>query len=154
VTKKTETAFVPCILLALLILCCGCGKKAWPTAQTAQDAFVLEKVQARKAEGCLQVEASLSGAAQNLQSVALILEALDAPCPGCPFQPSRSIEIPLSSPQITLEGGALRLSFCDIDPQKAHRLKLEARNVYAGIAAVRSDVVLVEDAEASQQEPH
>lgn len=150
-TTGARTALLLAILLGLLALCSGCGKKAWPTAQTGEDAFGLESVLARKADGCLEVEARLSGAAQNLQSVVLILEALDTPCPGCPFQPTRSIELPLSSPQVRLQGNVLRLSFCGIDPQKAHRLKLEAANVYAGIAPVRSDVVLVE--EAAQEEP-
>lgn len=150
-TMGTRSALVLSVLLAITAFCCGCGKKAWPTAQTGQDAFGLESVQARKAGGCLQVEARLSGAAQNLQSVVLILEALDAPCPGCPFQPTRSVELPLSAPQIRLQGNTLRLSFCDIDSQKAHRLKLEAANVYAGIGSVRSEVVLVK--ESSQQEP-
>ncbi len=149
-TARTRTALLLCGLFALFTLHCGCGKKAWPTPQAGQDAFGFEAVEASKAEECLQVQARLSGAAQNLQSVVLILEALDEPCPGCPFQPSRSIELPLNAPQIRLQGKNLDISFCDIDPKKAYRLKLQAENIYVEIRAVQSEVVLVQ--EPSQEE--
>ncbi|MCF8104595.1 MAG: hypothetical protein K9K64_03870 [Desulfohalobiaceae bacterium] len=133
------------VLIGLLIglSLTGCGNKKWPTVVTEEDTFSFERVTAGREAGCLNLEASLSGAVDNLRTIVLELASQDDSCPKCPFQPMERFYLKLSDPQIKREGSTIWISHCGLGLDTSYRIRLAGLNEFAGIKVSLSEVVRV-----------
>jgi len=132
--------FVLCILLGLS----GCGRKEWPSPQAEEDRFTWGKINENLQGGCLVIEAGLKGAYWNLAALELEIENLNEPCPGCPFQPSRSVSLPMHSSNVIQNQEQLQVTFCDIPRSGFTRWRLKGINRYRQIQDVASGVFILE----------
>lgn len=133
------------LLLLALLVAAACGKKDWPSVQDEKEAFAWQAITAEQEGSCLTVSARLTGAAQNLASVVLELEAAQDLCRECPFQASRRTVYPLSAAQVKQEGLRLWLSHCGLEKGRRYRLRLLGRNRFSGMEAQISQVVVLSD---------
>lgn len=134
-----RSALLP-VLALLAVFWLGCGKKEWPSPVLEQDRFAWQEVSGRREGGCLDVRAVLAGAADNLESVVLELEASREPCPGCPFQSTQKIRLTPSSERVELEGNTLLIRYCGLQESMRYRWRLTAANVYDALGTVTSSV--------------
>lgn len=130
-------------LLLLLLLGGGaCGRKLWPRPVASEDAFSLSDLTGTRRGSCLAVQATVNGAADNLDGLTLLLaeSGPDRNCPDCPFMPETRIEIDRSSPMLVLRGQDLRLQFCGLSPSP-YRWRLVVRNNFPALPPVVTPVL-------------
>lgn len=137
---RAGTVLVLCLLAGLA----GCGKKDWPSPRAEEDRFTWAGVNGTRQNGCLVARAELQGAYWNLASVRLEIETLAEPCPGCPFQPTRTVEFPPGSASVTQERELIRVSFCELDQEGFTRWRLAGLNRYSQLEDVTSQVMILE----------
>ncbi|MFW6054331.1 MAG: hypothetical protein ACOC9D_00390 [Thermodesulfobacteriota bacterium] len=130
------------LLIGLSLI--GCGNKKWPTVVAEEDTFSFERVTAVRKAGCVDLEARLSGAVDNLRTIVLEMELLDGSCPDCPFQPQERFYLEPSAPQIKREGSTFWISHCGLGLDTSYRIRLVGLNEFAGIKESFSEVVKVE----------
>jgi hypothetical protein len=134
------------LLLALLpaMLAVGCGHKAWPRAQAAQDAFAWKDVEAARAADCATVSGLLQGGYANLDTVAILIEEMDEePCMACPFSPQQSLLFNPADPNLTIRGPRATVQACGLDPLRTYRVRLEARNIFFTLGTALSEVLVL-----------
>lgn len=135
------------LVLALLLSLLGglgCGRKLWPKPTLSEDVFSLTGLTGTRRASCLTVEAKVTGAADNLDGVTLLLAETgpDRNCPDCPFTPENRVEIDRSSPLFSLNGQDLRLQFCGLSPSP-YRWRLVARNSFPALPPVVTPVLVL-----------
>jgi hypothetical protein len=134
------------LLLALLtaMLAAGCGHKAWPRAQAAQDAFAWKDVEAARAADCVTVSGMLQGGYANLDAITVQIEEMDEePCLACPFSPQRSLLLNPADPNLMIRGPQATVLACGLDPLRTYRVRLEARNVFFTLGTALSEVLVL-----------
>ncbi len=137
--RKRRPLFVLIGLLISLSLA-GCGNKKWPTVVAQENTFFFEQVTAGRETDCLNLEAKLSGAVDNLRTIVLELEPLDDSCQECPFQPTERTYLELSAPQVKREGSTIWISHCNLTPDRSYRVRLLGLNEFPGIKDSSSEV--------------
>ena len=134
----------PALLLCVLIGLAGCGKKDWPSPQAEKDRFTWAEVNGTRQNDCLIIQAGLQGAYWNLASLRLEIETLPEPCPGCPFQPTRSVDLPMSAPNVTQDKGQLQVTYCNLEGTGFTRWRLVGHNRYRQIQDTLTGVSILE----------
>ncbi|MGE4556447.1 MAG: hypothetical protein AB7D07_06465 [Desulfovibrionaceae bacterium] len=127
-------------LLTLPLTLIGCGQKAWPGPDSTQDAYQWAAVDFSRDKGCLFIDATLSGAAQNVVSVTVEIELMNDGCPGCPFNLDLGRQIFPGDPGFRQSGSHLQMYLCGLDPQEAYRFRLKGENAFTGLPTAVSDV--------------
>jgi hypothetical protein len=132
------------LLLCILLGLCGCGRKEWPSPQAQEDRFTWGEINGQRLGGCLAIEAELKGAYWNLAALELEIENRSEPCPGCPFQPTSAVSLPMHSSNVNQDQEQLQISFCDIPRSGFTRWRLKGINRYRQIQDLTSQVYILE----------
>lgn len=140
---KKSSLFLGIGLLIFLVLT-GCGKKEWPSVVDQEEVFSFEQVSGARKAGCLNLEATLSGAVDNVHTLVLEFEALAEPCPDCPFTPTARSYLDLNGYQVKRQGNTIWISQCNLEKDTSYRVRLLGVNVFPGIQTSSSEVVMVE----------
>ncbi len=134
--RKTSLAIF--CLLFLCLLTSGCGKKIWPSPIDTEDAFSFSHLVGENRNGTLIITATVDGAFENVETI--YLEYGENDCLKCPFVPSTSVDFTSSSPNFSLQHGALRLFVTGLDPKAVYRFRLTGSNLVRALADVKSHV--------------
>lgn len=131
------------LVLMLVFVIFGCGKKVWPEPDAEEEKFAISITSHEMHDDCLEITAEISGNHKNLSTITLELEALDEPCPACPFLVSKSVVLPPGSPEVKRVENMLTITHCGLDPDSYYRVRLKARNIYSVIREETSRVVVI-----------
>jgi hypothetical protein len=128
------------VILSLLWLGLGCGKKGWPEPDIDEDRFVWSEISSEVTGRCMDITALLSGNVQNLARVTLEVEMRSEPCPGCPFSPTTTVRMEPGSENWERRGALVHVMWCGLEPDKAVRWRLIGHPLHASMDDVRSRV--------------
>ncbi len=123
--------FLSLILLAVALQ--GCGKKANPIPDDNRDRFSWTGSNMMVLpNGCLTVNATLSGNVANMTDVVLELQPLqpDNTCAGCPFAPTERGEFAESAVRGHPEVNTIRLNYCPQEKAPSYRWRLVGINIH------------------------
>lgn len=140
ITTKYITLGCGVILILIMWLGLGCGKKDWPEPVVDKDRFVWSEISAQVQGKCLDITALLSGNVQNLAGLTLEVEMRSEPCPGCPFVPTVKKRMDPGSENWQRRGALVHVTWCGLDPDKAVRWRLIGHPLHPSMAVVRSRV--------------
>ncbi|MFP4168938.1 MAG: hypothetical protein ACLFSY_08895 [Desulfonatronovibrionaceae bacterium] len=123
------------ILIFSLTAVLACGKKEWPSPIVKEEVFSLQVENATRVRDCLQVQARVSGRADNLSAVVLEAEDIgkEAACPTCPFQATQSFTLSRNSAQMDILGDILHLQVCGLDLDSDYRFRILGKNIHSQI---------------------
>lgn len=132
IDHRGKALILLCFLLCAILTTSGCGKKVWPEPRTAEESFSWHNATARLEAGCLEVQSTLKGNIQNLDSVIVEYEPLgeQGGCLSCPFQARGWQELTIASPQLKRQGSRLEMAVCGLDPSLEYRWRLVGRNIH------------------------
>ncbi len=144
-------------LCGLLVLGAACGKKVMPVPQDNRELFTWRSATATAtANGCIVARGEAQGNVDNLASVIVEIQALDASangagdsCAGCPFQATSRQEF-RPEKQLTPQSTAIvEMTMCPDRKAPAYRWRLVGVNVLTRFAHALSKVqTLVADPNA------
>lgn len=131
--------FVTCLVMA------GCGLKGDPIPDNAQDEFAFGELSAEMAmDGVLTFNGKMTGASQNLEYLVLEIQPVDGElCLGCPFLAQEQQRFDSRDIWSDPSGGSFSFVFTPVYPAETYRWRLLARNVYAGLPEIVSEVKVV-----------
>lgn len=142
------------VLLVLLLVMAGCGKKGAPMPDYSRQLFSWRNVFATLSdEGCVSVSGSVGGEAQNLAFMVLELEPLDASCAGCPFVPQETYRVNSADAWESPDGQTFRFAYCPATRSESYRWRLVGRNVFSSLPAVPTPVRTVGAGESAAVTP-
>lgn len=129
------------ILLVLLLVVAGCGKKGLPVPDYSQQMFSWRNVFAVMSEdGCISISGSVSGETRNLAFMVLDLEPLEASCAGCPFVAQESFRMDPADAWESPDGQTFRFVYCPAARSDVYRWRLVGHNVFSSLPAVSTPV--------------
>lgn len=139
--RPTRAVVAPLFALALVFALAGCGKKDAPMPDYSRQVFSWRNVFATLSDdGCVSIAGSVSGAPQNLASMVLELEPLDAACAGCPFVPQETHRVDSADAWESPDGETFRFAYCPSTRADAYRWRLVGRNVVPSLPVVPTPV--------------
>ena len=121
------------LLLALLLLLTGCGKKSMPLPDDRRDQFAWTSSSAQiTLNGCLSVYGTLSGNVAKLTDVIFELQPLaaDDTCDNCPFTPAERAEFPANTLRGHPEVNTVRLTYCPREQAPFYRWRMVGINIH------------------------
>ncbi|MGE4552314.1 MAG: hypothetical protein AB7D57_04345 [Desulfovibrionaceae bacterium] len=125
-------------LALLLAASCTLGVKKWPAPVKSQDRFQVAETSLVRQGACMNIQATLTGAVDNLGEVDVQLEAIgdgpDQGCADCPFLPRQVAVYERGDPRLTRTGAVVHIQLCGLDPALAYRVRLSAANIYGNLA--------------------
>jgi hypothetical protein len=135
-TRIEHLALVALLAAGMWLTACG---KEGPPVPVSHSLFQFSETKAELVNGCLAIDASLEGSHENAAMFELELESLTGDlCTGCPFTPSRRVELRASSAR----DGRYAFLYCPESRGDAYRWRLVAHNLFPSLPHALSPVVL------------
>ena len=130
--RPTITIFALLLFIQAVLMGCALGKKEWPSAQESEDSFELELIQGDRQDNCLLLVVAVKGAAHRLWRASIQFETVGGNdgdgCTGCPFAPRDAIHFTRDQKGFVLEGKNLKLSICNLEPDKEYRFRVAGKS--------------------------
>ncbi len=133
------------LTLAVCLLCINCGLKGNPIPDHSREAFAFGELVAEMSAGSvLTIHGQLTGASQNLDYFVLEIQPVeDELCLGCPFLAQEQQRFDSREILSNDSEKAFNFVYTPLSPAVAYRWRLLARNVYAGVPDILSEIQVV-----------
>ena len=134
--STTKHSYYAVFIAAICLFLCGaCGKSGMPSPKKTQDTFTITKANVSFVNSCLAVQATVSGAIVNLDSVTLEVAPIQSydDCPGCPFVAQEYMTFSSADIQLDPQTGTFMLSYCPLDQASLYRWRIVGKNVFLGL---------------------
>lgn len=142
--RNSKVFFLLTLLLTMAVVT-GCGKKSDPVPDQSRLLFSWRNVFATMTDnGCISLSGSVAGASQNMGSVVLEVQPLDASCEGCPFVPQETHSVNASDAWESPSGESFRFAYCPSTRADSYRWRLAGKNVFSGLPPVLTPVRVVQ----------
>lgn len=144
---KSKILFTSLVMIfATTPLLNGCGKRGWPQPANTNDSFQWLRASAKPENGCMRIDAELSGNLRNVDYITLELQTAGTAedCPTCPFNPNERTEFTPEQLGMTSQIGAMSTSYCPKRQSSAYRWRLIGVNIHSSLENVISSVHSVE----------